>query len=164
MCNDLHFSVVIVDASIRNNIATFIAHTHSHNRPVTKIVHHMVNVTTTEAELFAIRCGINQAVSIPNTNYIVVITDSLHTAMKIFDFSLHLFQIHSAAVSCELRDFFKRDSNNCIDFWDCPSKEKWLLHFLVDKDTRSFNISPILFCKLSWDFCNKQNCNSTIAQ
>jgi len=95
-----------------------------HNRPVTKIVHHAVNITTTEAELFAIRCGINQAISIPNTNYIVVITDSLHAAMKIFDSLLHPFQIHSTTVSHELRDFFKRDSNNHIDFWNCPSKEK----------------------------------------
>ena len=110
--------------SMRNNVATSIAHIYSHNRPVTKIVHYTVNITTTEAELFTIRCGINQAISIPNTNHIVVITDSLHTAMKIFDSLLHLFQIHYITVSCELRDFFKRDSNNHIDFWDCPSKEK----------------------------------------
>jgi len=69
-----------------------------------------------EAELFAIRYEINQAISCPIINHIVVITDSLHTAMKIFDFSLHSFQIHSTAISYKLRDFFKRDSNNYIDF------------------------------------------------
>jgi len=41
------------------------------------MIHHTVNVTTTEAELFAIRCSINQAISISNIKYIVVITDSL---------------------------------------------------------------------------------------
>ena len=50
--------------------------------------------------------------------------------MKIFDSLLHSFQIHSAAISCELRDFFKRDSNNHINFWDCSSKGKWLLHVM----------------------------------
>jgi len=69
-----------------------------------------------EAELFAIRYGINQAISCPITNHIIVIIDSLHTAMKIFDFSLHPFQIHSTAVSHKLRDFFKKDSSNYIDF------------------------------------------------
>jgi len=77
------------------------------------MVHHVVNVTTTEAKLFTNRCGINQAISIPNTNHIA---DSLHAAIKIFDSSLHPFQIHSAAVSRKFRDFFKRDSNNHINF------------------------------------------------
>ena len=35
---------------------------------------------------------------------------------------------------------------------------------LWHKDTKSFDVFPILPWKLSWDFCNKQNCNSTIAQ
>jgi len=47
--------------------------------------------------------------------------DSIHTAKKIFDASLHPYQIHSSAISCELRDFFKQNSNNSIEFWDCPS-------------------------------------------
>jgi len=96
----------------------------------------MVNITTTEAKLFAIRCGINQAISIP---CIVIITNSLHTVKKIFDTSTYPYQIHSTVISQELRDFFKKDSNNHIEFWDCPSKQKWTLHFLVDKDTRRFN-------------------------
>ena len=160
--NDSHFLIVILDASIRNNIATSILHIHSHNRPVTKMIYHVVNITTTKAKLFVIRCGINQAVSIPNIKHIVIITDSLHTAKRIFDSSSHPYQIHSATIPQELRDFFKKDSNNCIKFWNCSSKQKWLSHSLVDKDTRSFNIFPIFPCKLSQDFCQKQNCNSTI--
>ena len=65
--------------------------------------------------------------------------DSLHAAKKIFDSLLHLYQIHSTAISHELRDFFLKDANNCIEFWDCPSKQKWPLHALVDKDSKSFN-------------------------
>ena len=82
--NNSHFSVVIADISIRNNVTTSIVHIHLYNRPVTKIVHHAVNITTIEAELFTIRCRINQAISIPITNYIVIITDSLYTVIKIF--------------------------------------------------------------------------------
>ena len=34
----------------------------------------------------------------------------------------------------------------------------------MDKDTKSFNLSPIFPCKLSWDFCKKCNCDSIISQ
>ena len=89
--SDFYFSIIISDASIRNNVAISISHIHSHDRPVIKIIHHIVNVTTTEAELFAIRCSINQAVSISNIKHIVVIMDSLHTAKRIFESSLYSY-------------------------------------------------------------------------
>ena len=37
-----------------------------------------VNVTITEAELFAIRCEINQAIQIPEAIYIIVITNIIY--------------------------------------------------------------------------------------
>ena len=52
-------AIVITDASIKNDIATSVSHVHSANQPLIKTVHHASFVTTTEAELFAIRCGIN---------------------------------------------------------------------------------------------------------
>ena len=58
--SDPHSSIVISNASIRNNVATSILHIHLHDKPVIKMIHHAVNVTTTEAKIFAIRCGINQ--------------------------------------------------------------------------------------------------------
>ena len=51
--------MVITDASIKNNIAILILHIHIHNKPITKILHHVVNIMSTEAKLFTIRCGIN---------------------------------------------------------------------------------------------------------
>ena len=66
-------------------------HVHSHNKPVIKMIHKVVNVTTTKAKLFAIRCGINQAVDITNIDHIVIILNSLHTAKKIFDFLLYSY-------------------------------------------------------------------------
>jgi len=63
--SDPHSSIIISNASIRNNVATSILHIYSHDKPVIKIIHDVVNITTTEAELFAIRSGINQVVGIP---------------------------------------------------------------------------------------------------
>ena len=78
--------------------------------------HHAINVSTTKAELFAIRYDINQAVSILHIKCIIVITDLLHAVKKIFDSSSYLYQIHLAAISCELRDFFNEDIDNYIKF------------------------------------------------
>ena len=54
-----HTALVITDASINNDIATFILHIHLANRSLTKTVHHASFVTSTKVELFTIRCGIN---------------------------------------------------------------------------------------------------------
>ena len=52
-------TIVVTDTSIKNDITTSISHIHTYNNPITKIIYHVVYVTSTEAELFAIRCGIN---------------------------------------------------------------------------------------------------------
>ena len=91
-------------------------------------------------------------------------SDSLYATKRIFDSSSHPYQIYSATISQELRDFFKRNNNNHIEFWDCPSNQNWLLHSLVDKDTKSFDLSPFFPCKSSWDFCKKHECNTILSQ
>jgi len=139
----------MLGASIKNHVAISILHIHSHNSPVIKTIHHTVNVLSTEAELFTIRCSINQVTYLPNINYIFIIIDSIHTANRIFDSSLHPYQIHSATISCELREFFQKNNNNSIKFWDCPSKCKWSLHDIVDKETKKFDLTSILPCRFS---------------
>ena len=57
--NNTSYTLVIMDASIKNNITTSIFHIHIRDQPITKTLYHAVNVTSTEAKLFAIRCGIN---------------------------------------------------------------------------------------------------------
>ena len=86
LCNSSlpHTALVITDTSIKNDIATSILHIHSANCPLIKTVHHASFVTSTEVELFTIRCGINQACSINNVSKIIVVTDSIHMAKKIF--------------------------------------------------------------------------------
>jgi len=54
--------IVVSNASIKNNIAISIVHIDSYLNSIKKTLHHAVSITSTEAELFAIRCGINQAI------------------------------------------------------------------------------------------------------
>jgi len=83
-------SVVIVsDASIKNNITTSIVHVYSFSNPIKKMIHHTVNIVFTEAKLFAIRYGINQAIQIPGVSHIILITDAIHAAYQIFDSLIH---------------------------------------------------------------------------
>jgi len=85
--------IVISDASIKNNITIFIVHIHSFSSFIKKMLYHAINITSTETELFAIRCRISQAVQIPYTSYIIVIMNTLHTAQIIFDSTIHPFQL-----------------------------------------------------------------------
>ena len=82
-------SIVVSDASIKNQVTTSISYIHSFNKPIIKTLHKAINVTTAEAELFTIRCSINQAVADPCIKHIIVITDSLHITRKIFESSTH---------------------------------------------------------------------------
>jgi len=132
------------------------------NKPLMKTIHHAVNVISTEAELFAIRCGINQSIRFDNISKIVVITDSIHMAQKIFDSSSHPFQTMSATILSDLRDFFNRHDNNSIEFWECSSHLKWHLHSEVNKETKSFNLTPLFPCKNSWDFSKKNESDDII--
>jgi len=166
LCNSSlpHTALVITDASIKNDIATSISHVHSANRSLTKTVHHALFMTSTEAELFAIGCGINQACSIDNISKIIVVTDSIHAAKKIFDSESHPFQLHTTVIVHELWEFFNSNCINSIEFWECPSRLKWRLHHDVDKDSKSFHLTPTYPCKISWDFCKKTDSDNIINQ
>jgi len=95
-------ALIVTDTSIKNNIAMSILHIHICNKPITKTLHHVLNVTSSKAELFAIRYGINQAINHINILKIIVVMDSIHVAKKIFDVSTHLFQNQLAFILKEL--------------------------------------------------------------
>ena len=59
-------TIIMSDASIKNNIVTLIAHIHTHNSLVIKTIHHTTNIISTKAKLFTIRYRINQAVQLLN--------------------------------------------------------------------------------------------------
>jgi len=96
-------AIIIIDASVKNDIAISISHIYILNHPLIKTVHHAAYVTSTEAELFAIRCGINQACSKNNISKIIVITDSIHATKKIFESSPHPYQLYTTSILQELR-------------------------------------------------------------
>ena len=81
---------------------------------------------------------------------------------RIFDSITHPCQIQLIAIALDLRAFFNKHTQNSIDFWDCPSNAKWSHHMSVDKDTKKFNLTPILSCKELWDFSKKEECNNII--
>ena len=142
---------IITDASIKNDIATSISHIHQANHPLIKTVYHAVFITSSEAELFAIRCSINQACNKEDVSKIFIITDSIHTTKNIFNSFLYPYQSHSIAIFSELQWFFNKSQDNSIKFWEYPSYLKWRL----DKDSKSFNLTPSFPCKTSWDYYRK---------
>jgi len=139
-----------------------IAHIHVHNKPMVKTLHHIINVTSTEAEFFVLYCGINQAICSHEISKIIVITDLFHATKKIFDPSSHSLQKHFALILKDLREFFSHCSKNIIEFWECPSKSNWHLHKAVDIDTKSFCLASLLPNKYSWDFSKKLESDNII--
>jgi len=70
---------------LEDNVATYITQIHSYSNSIKKTLHHAINITTTEAELFTIRCRINQATQVTNVFHIIIITNTIYLAQHIFD-------------------------------------------------------------------------------
>ena len=141
-------ALVVTDTSIKNNVATSITYIHVCDKPIIKTLYYAGNITFTKAKLFAITCSINQVINIQEISKIIVDTDSIYATKRIFNPSLHLYQIYSASISNKLRKFFLLSSSNLIEFWKCPSWCSWLLHKVVDRETKKFHHSPLFPCKL----------------
>lgn len=99
----------IFDANIKNNVWLDYS-------IIAKTIHHAINITSTKTELFATRCGINQAIQVSDVFYIIVITNSIYLAKWIFNSLSHCYQLQFTTIVQDLRTFFKRNSNNVIDF------------------------------------------------
>ena len=98
--------LVVTDASVKNNITSSIMHIYICNKPIVKMLHHAINITSSEAKFFTIRCGINQAIYLHGISKIIVVTDSIYVVKKIFDPSSHPLQKHMAFILNDLREFF----------------------------------------------------------
>jgi len=148
LSDDLSTTLIITDASVKNNIATSIAHIHIQDKPIMKTLYHALNVMSTEAELVTIRCDINHATSIDNISKIIVVIDSIHAAKKIFDLSSHPFQKHVVSILKELCSFFYCHPENYIKFWEYPSYCNWHLHKVINIETKSLRPTSIFPNKL----------------
>ena len=142
-------AIIALDVSIKNLVAMSIMYIHIHDKLIIKIIHYAINVTSTEVELFTIRCGINQSSHLNNISKIIIITDFIHIVKRIFDLSIHSFQVQSVAILNDLCYFFNCYIDNSIEFWECPSYLKWQLYKEVDKETKKFNLIPLYPCKNS---------------
>ena len=85
--------VVVSDISIKNKVTMSIAHIHVYDSSVVKTIHHAINVISTEVKLFVIKCGLNQVTQMTNIKCIIIITDFIHVAKRIFDSFTHLYQV-----------------------------------------------------------------------
>ena len=139
-----------------------ITYIHLFLNPINKTIHHTVSITFMEAELFTIRCDINQTIQIPEVSHIAIITDTIYAAYQIFNSSIHPYQYQSIAILKDLRGFFNKHSSNSIEFWDCPSNNNQPLYSIVNKKTKKFNFTPLFSCKLSWDFNKKSECDDIL--
>jgi len=108
--------IIISNTSIKKNIATSVLHVYSGCNILAKTIHHAINVTSIEVELFAIRCSINQAVQVENVTNIIIIINTIHATRQIFNSSSHSYQLQSIAITQDLRIFFNKSSNNSIAF------------------------------------------------
>ena len=122
----------------------------------------MVFVTSIEAKLFAIRCGINQASYMKDISKIIIITNSIHVAKKIFDPLSHPFQASVVAILSDLHQFFTNNQSNIIKFWECPSCLNWNLYKEINKDSKAFNPLSVYPCKMSCDYSRKIECNDIL--
>jgi len=81
----------LLSVILTNSIAISIVYIYLLLNPIKKTIHHAVNIMSTEAELFAIRCGINQAIQIPNVIHIIVIINAIYAAHCIFNSLIYLY-------------------------------------------------------------------------
>jgi len=91
--SDPKTAVIVLDTSIKNQVTTSIAYIHIHDSSVIKMIHHTINITSTEAEFFTIRCSINQVTQLSNINRIIIITDLIYVAKRIFNLLVYSYQI-----------------------------------------------------------------------
>ncbi|CAA7270841.1 unnamed protein product [Cyclocybe aegerita] len=85
-------------------------------------------VTAPDAELNAIMCTVRLAVKQANCQHILVFTDSMGSAHKAVDPSVHSRQAFSLSVCRTLQEWFEADDLHCITFVYIPSALWWDIH------------------------------------
>jgi hypothetical protein len=85
-------------------------------------------VLSSDAELFAIRSAVVRATMLDNCNHIIVFTDSLTSARRPVDPSVHSGQAHSLTVCRTLNEWLAASADNHIEFIQTPSKLEWDIH------------------------------------
>ncbi|CAA7261920.1 unnamed protein product [Cyclocybe aegerita] len=85
-------------------------------------------VTAPDAELNAIACAVHLAVKQANCQHIMVFTDSMGSAHRAVDPSVHSSQAFSLSVCRVLQEWFKADDLRHMTFIYVPSALRWDIH------------------------------------
>ncbi|KAF8964625.1 hypothetical protein BDZ97DRAFT_1814787, partial [Flammula alnicola] len=81
--------------------------------------------SSTDAELFAIRVAISNAVGFGDVKHITIFTDAMHAARLSVDPSPHSFQSQSLMVCRILEPWFRRSPDHKVTFIESPSDMEW---------------------------------------
>jgi len=160
-----HNITIIADESVKKSqVATAVAHIWLENSIIQCLQANSINITSIEAELMAIRLGLILAMEEENVHNIIVITDSIAVAKKVFESKTDPLQNMFIPVTSAIDSFFRKDSRNKIQFWFCPSKAKWPKHKLVDDQVKADNCTPIFPSKESHLFSKKKECDNILSE
>ncbi|CAA7265606.1 unnamed protein product [Cyclocybe aegerita] len=85
-------------------------------------------VTAPDVELNAIACAVHLAVKQANCQHIMVFTDSMGSAHRAVDPSVHSGQAFSLSVCCALQEWFETDDLCRITLIYIPSALRWDIH------------------------------------
>ena len=160
-----HNIAIVADRGIKKSqVATAVAYIWSENSIVQRLQANSINVTLIEAELMAIRLGLIPTMEEENVHNIIVITDSIAAAKKVFEFKTDPLQNMFIPVTSAIDSFFRKDGRNKIQFWFCPSKAKWPKHKLVDDQVKADKCAPIFPSKESYLFNKKKECDNILSE
>ena len=150
--------VVVTDISTispRNMQAVFVVHFWRSGHQVLSSKVPAGRTTASDAKLFVIRLGVSKATSM-DIECIIFITDSLGSARRSVDPSVHSGQAHFLAVCSVLQSFFCSGFSYRIEFWDCPSTAEWSLHQIVHNNVTNTKVAAGLHLATFLDtLCSK---------
>ena len=102
-----HNIAIVADRGIKKSqVATTVAHIWSENSIVQCLQANLINVTSIEAELMAIRLGLISAMEEENIHNIIVITDSIAAAKKVLESKTDPLQNMFILVTSAIDSFF----------------------------------------------------------
>ncbi|PPQ94668.1 hypothetical protein CVT25_009427 [Psilocybe cyanescens] len=98
-------------------------------------------VTAPDAELYAIRSAIVNATSCDDCTDIFIFTDSMASARRAVDPSIHSGQGHSLAICKALQTWFIHKDSQSITFVYVPLRLQWDLHYKTHEYTTKLKVA-----------------------
>jgi len=148
LSSPLH-TCIIADGGVKNGSVTAISHIWHANTRIKRLQMHAMNASSTEAKIMAMCIGLEFILSMEDIKHITLITDSIHAAKKIFDTTMHPYQLLVTPLATKIYEFFAKLADHIISFWHCPNNLKWKPHKDIDNDIKSSQVNPTFLSKES---------------